>query len=87
MRRRSSFLYAATAVLVVSSSALLYALRHGWRWLAIGGFIGMAVAAALFLLSLFSPRRKVDWERVRAEQRLWESGPIGRAWLRIRQKL
>ena len=25
------------------------------------------------------------WQRVDAEQRLWESGPLGRRWLRLRK--
>jgi hypothetical protein len=29
----------------------------------------------------------VDWRRIQAEQRLWESGPLGREWLRVRQRL
>ena len=36
--------------------------------------------------------RGSDWlilagKRVEAEQRLWESGPLGRAWLKIRKSL
>jgi hypothetical protein len=28
----------------------------------------------------------IDWDRIMTEQRLWESGSLGRAWLRIRQR-
>lgn len=31
--------------------------------------------------------RRVDWDRIMTEQRLWESGPLGRAWLRARQRI
>lgn len=30
---------------------------------------------------------RVDWDRIQAEQRLWESGPLGRLWLRLRSSL
>lgn len=31
--------------------------------------------------------RRVDWDRIATEQRLWESGPLGRAWLKVRQRI
>jgi hypothetical protein len=29
----------------------------------------------------------VERRRIDAEQKLWESGPLGRTWLRIRKRL
>lgn len=55
--------------------------RERQPWLAlIAAALCFAVAAALRL-------RRVDWRRVETEQRRWESGPLGRAWLKIRQRL
>jgi hypothetical protein len=47
----------------------------------------MVIAAGLYLASAFVSTRRVDWNRIEAEQRLWESGPLGRKWLRVRQRL
>lgn len=87
MRWRPSLLYLAVLVLIASAIAVLAALEYGVRWLAIVAVVGMAIAAVLFILSVVLPVRHVDWNRIRAEQRLWESGPLGRAWLRVRQRL
>lgn len=86
-RRFWLLLVLATLVFVLSAASVLYGLAHGSvlpMWFAAGG---MAVSAVLFLLAIFLPRRRVDWDRIHAEQRLWESGPLGRTWLRIRQRL
>jgi hypothetical protein len=79
--------YTAIVVFLASAAAVLFALERQQRWLAMLAALGMAVAAVLFLLSAFLPRKRVDWERIRAEQRLWESGPLGRRWLRVRRRL
>ncbi len=80
-------LYLGLAVFLASSLAVLYALEAGVSWPAYLALGGMFTAAVLFLLSLWLSARRVDWKRIYAEQRLWESGPLGRAWLRIRQRL
>lgn len=80
-------MYSATVLLLASSAAVLYALDRSVRWPAVLAVGGMAAAGVLFLLAALLPSRRVDWNRIRAEQRLWESGPLGRAWLRIRQRL
>jgi hypothetical protein len=79
----------AAAVLFFCGSALavLHALEIGSPWLARGAALGMLVSAALFAAAGLRAARRVDWHRVRVEQRLWESGPLGRQWLRIRQRL
>ncbi len=86
MRPRPVLLYLALILFLLSCLAVLYALEQKIRWPAYLALGGMAIAAVLFLLSAL-PSRRVDWNRIRAEQRLWESGPLGRAWLRIRQRL
>ncbi|CAN5752925.1 hypothetical protein BH23GEM3_BH23GEM3_02910 [soil metagenome] len=87
MKWRPSILYLAVVVFFLSAVAVMYSLERASMALAVIGAGGMGVAALLFLASLFLPRRRVDWERIEAEQRLWESGPLGRSWLRIRQRL
>jgi uncharacterized membrane protein YhaH (DUF805 family) len=82
-----TFLTLATLVLVAPAAGVLLALEHGSRALMLAAAIGMGVAAVLFLLAAFWPDRRVDWERIQTEQRLWESGPLGRSWLRVRQRL
>ncbi len=77
----------AVLVFLGSAMAVLYALERESPALAVVAMVGMAIAAVLFLLSIFGKRRRVDWRRVQAEQRLWESGPLGKTWLRGRPRL
>jgi hypothetical protein len=84
---RPGLFYTAIVVFLASAAAVLFALERQQRWLAMLAALGMAVASVLFLLSAFLPRKHVDWERIRAEQRLWESGPLGKAWLKTRKRL
>src|SRR5690606_39085025 len=76
----------AVALLIAAGALVLVAVEIDSRLLAILAMVAMGLAGIFFLLSLWRPRR-VDWKRVRTEQRLWESGPLGRRWLRIRQRL
>ncbi len=80
-------MYIALAIFIGSALAILVSLESGSRGLAMLGGVGNLVACVLFVLSIWMPRRKVDWERIEAEQRLWESGPLGRRWLRVRKRL
>ena len=87
MRWSSFLLYIAFVVFLGSSLAILMSLERESQWLALAGAFGNLIAAILFLLSVWLPRRKIDWNRIQAEQRLWESGPLGRRWLRVRRRL
>lgn len=87
MRWRPLFLYLALIVFLASSVAILMSLENGSQVLAFGGAFGNLVAGILFVLSIWLPRRKVDWRRIEAEQQLWESGPLGRNWLRVRRRI
>lgn len=87
MRWRPAYLYLALTVFLGSALAILASLENGSRNLALLGGFGNLVACILFVLSIWMPRRKVDWKRIEAEQRLWESGPLGRRWLRMRKRL
>lgn len=53
-------------------------------WLSLIGFFG---ALCCFIVGGWRSWRRVDWDRIETEQSLWESGPIGRAWLAIRKRL
>jgi hypothetical protein len=87
--RRSFWLLLTLGVLVFLGSALLVliAVEREMPWLALLAAGGMVVSAGLYLASAFLGSRRVDWDRIEAEQRLWESGPLGRKWLRVRQRL
>ena len=87
MRWSSVLLYLAVLVFLGSALCILMSLERGSEILALGGAVGNVVAGVLFLLAVWLPRRKVDWERIQAEQRLWESGPLGRRWLRTRRRI
>lgn len=87
MRLRPVYLYVALLVFLASAAFILMSLENGSRSLAFLGGVGNLIAAILFVLSVWLPRKKVDWERIEAEQRLWESGPLGRRWLRVRRRI
>jgi hypothetical protein len=85
--RLGGWFYIGTALFLVAAACLLLALdrqRPALLWAAVLVFLaaGTAFAAAVWLRG-----QRPDWRRIHAEQRLWESGPLGRAWLRIRQRL
>ena len=82
-----SIFSAAVVVFLVSTGGVLMALGRGEPWIARLSFLGMVLAAVLFAASAWYTARAVNWKRVRDEQRLWESGPLGRTWLRMRSRL
>lgn len=87
MRWSLPLLLGAVAAFLFGAGLTLVALERNSQPIAIVAIIAMAVSMALFILSIWRPRRKVDWRRIEAEQRLWESGPLGRSWLRVRRRL
>jgi hypothetical protein len=87
MRWSPTYLYVALVVFMASAVAIMLSLESGSQMLALVGAFGNVVAGVLFVLSIWLPRRRIDWERIEAEQRLWESGPLGRRWLRMRRRL
>lgn len=87
MRWSLPLLLAALAAFFVGGALTLVALEQASRVLAAVAIAAMVLSMVLFVLSIWRPRRKVDWDRIEAEQRLWESGPMGRSWLRIRRRL
>jgi hypothetical protein len=87
MRWSITLLYVAMVIFLASAAAILMSLENGSRALALAGGLGNVIAGVLFVLSIWLPRKRVDWERIEAEQRLWESGPLGRKWLRVRRRI
>ena len=49
--------------------------------------ITLGIAVIALAAGAWRMHRRVDWDRIDAEQELWESGPLGRRWLRIRKGL
>lgn len=87
MHRRTIFLILAVMLFLASMAAVMISLERGSRTIAVVGAIGNLIAGFLFVLSMLNPRGKVDWGRIEVEQRLWESGPLGRRWLRVRRRI
>lgn len=54
-------------------------------WIVPVIFLLLALAAAA--TAYLTRRHAVDWRRVVGEQRLWESGPIGRGWLKRKGRI
>jgi hypothetical protein len=53
--------------------------------LAVIAFLLLAAAAGAMAYAFRT--NIVDWKRVHTEQRLWESGALGRAWLKRRKNV
>jgi hypothetical protein len=87
MRWHPGYLFAALLIFLASAALILVSLERNSTGFALLGAMGNVLAAILFVLSIWFPRRKVDWSRIEAEQRLWESGPLGRKWLRVRKRI
>jgi hypothetical protein len=87
VRWNLGYLYAAVTLFMLAAIGTIRALEIGSRWLAMAAAVGMLAAAICFIFAAWLPRRTVDWDRIEAEQRLWESGPLGRRWLRVRRRL
>lgn len=87
MRWSLPLLFAAIAAFLLGALLTLLALARESQLIAAVAVVAMAASMVLFLLAIWGRRRKVDWERIETEQRLWESGPLGRSWLRVRQRL
>jgi hypothetical protein len=82
------FLTAGTILFLGGAAILLQAVEGGreTRFTAVGIVILFAAVACLGI-GAWRMRNRPDWSRIQAEQRLWESGPLGRLWLRIRRAL
>lgn len=87
MRWSLPLLLAALGAFLLGAGLTMIALQRESQTLAAVAILVMVVSMTLFILSIWRPRRKVDWDRIEVEQRLWESGPIGRSWLRVRRRL
>jgi hypothetical protein len=80
-------LFAALTAFIASAGITIVAIDRQSQLLAGVAIFGMLLASLLFVASMWYRRGKVDWRRIEAEQRLWESGPLGRSWLRVRRRL
>ncbi len=58
--------------------------RTGFLWFPVACWVGATIC---LIWRKRSRREAVDWDRITAEQKLWESGPLGKAWLRARRRL
>lgn len=84
--RRSLAVTGLLLVLASVAGAVVMLGRNQLRfiWLVPVGFVGALIS---FVGYAWLQYRTVDWERIEQEQRLWESGPLGRRWLKIRTRL
>jgi hypothetical protein len=87
LRWQLRLLIPAMLLFVASGMMMLHALEHGRSWLILVAAVTMLASAVCYVAAAWLPERRVDWSRVENEQRIWESGPVGRIWLRSRQRL
>ena len=73
----------------VTASLLLLARQHGRLGpaLAVAGAALLSLSVAVGWAAWRFADRRPDRRRIEAEQRLWRSGPLGRAWLDMRRRL
>ena len=72
---------------LAGTGAILLALAGGPDSMFAIGVSALFVALLCLALAAWSIWRDVQWDRIEAEQALWESGPLGRAWLKLRKLL
>jgi hypothetical protein len=88
MMRTADWLFVVGAVLFAGGGLLvLKSMGPGETALFRLGIVGLGGAVACLLVGAWLRLKRVDWDRVAAEQRLWRSGPLGRAWLKVRKRL
>lgn len=87
MRKIDWLFISGTVLFVVGAAVIVRSLAHPAGGLLLAGLAGIVASVLCFGIGAWRIHTRVDWERVEAEQRLWESGMLGRAWLRIRQAL
>jgi hypothetical protein len=83
---------ATRALLFLGLLFFLAALAALWRVLEGGarplwpGLALLGLSVATLGLAAWRLHTRIDFDRIMDEQRLWESGPLGRLWLRIRRR-
>ena len=86
--RDTDWLLVSGAVLFVAGAAtVLVALEQTSDSLVSLGVVGIVAGVVCLGIGGWRIHSRVDWRRIEAEQQLWESGPLGRTWLRIRRAL
>jgi len=86
--RETDWLFLSGAVLFVAGAGtVLVALARASHSLVSLGLVGIVAGVVCLGIGSWRVHSRVDWRRIQAEQRLWESGPLGRTWLRIRSAL
>lgn len=80
------WLMGGTVLFLVGGAMAFVAFEQQAPQLARGGAIAVGGAAVCFGFGAWQAARRVDWRRIEEEQELWESGPLGRSWLKIRKK-
>lgn len=86
--RETDWLFLGGAALFVAGAVIvLLAIMRATDSLVAIGVAGMLGALVCLGIGGWRVHTRVDWRRVEAEQRLWESGPLGRTWLKIRRVL
>lgn len=85
MRYIDSFLPAGTLVFTAGALAILRAATAGPSWLLWPGLGALLLALVAFCIAAWRAHTRLDWRRIEVEQRLWESGPVGRLWLKFRK--
>jgi len=87
LRRNDHLLLAGLVFFVAGATLLLHSIESGSASALLTGLGAVIVAVVSLAIAALRMRTRVDWQRVDAEQRLWESGPLGRRWLKLRQLL
>ncbi len=87
MRRTHRLQVFGVLSFLAGTGAILAALAVGSDWMIAVGTSVIVASLLCLAWAALSIWRNVDWDRIEAEQTLWESGPLGRAWLKLRRLL
>lgn len=87
MRSSDRRLLGGLALFLAGAALISLPVRGGPRWLTGAGLAGIVAAVIVLALTAWRLNTRPDWDRIAAEQRLWQSGALGRGWLGLRQTL
>lgn len=87
MRATDGLFLGGLLLFLAGAAVIVRALSVGGPLPLWPGIVALVAAVACLGAGAWIRYRRVDWRRIESEQRLWESGPVGRLWLRLRRRL
>lgn len=84
--RATRALFALGLILFLAAVAAIWRVLEARATLLWPGLTLLGLSVASFATAAWRLHTRVDFGRIAGEQRLWESGPLGRLRLRLRRR-